>query len=215
MKLSILYDNKAFAQGMMSDWGFSCLIETKKANILFDTGAEGRILLQNMNMMGIDPSCVDMVFISHGHWDHTGGLRDFLSLRNVPVLLPASASPRRSVPGIEVIRDAVELFPGIYTTGELGGIEQSLILETRRGLLVVVGCSHPGVGKILRAASAYGKVGHLVGGLHAFDEFPLLDPLESVCPIHCTQHRREIRLRYPDKWVEGGVGRILQFEDPE
>lgn len=214
MKLTILYDNEAFAQEMICDWGFSCLIETKEATILFDTGAKGDILLHNMNKMRIDPSCVDMVFISHGHWDHTGGLKDFLSLRKAPVMMPASACPTGTAQGVQVIKDAVEVCPGIYTTGELGGIEQSLVVKTREALLVVVGCSHPGVDNILRAASAFGKVGYLVGGLHGFNQFSILEPLESVCPVHCTQHKSEIRLRYPEKWVEGGAGRILQFDDP-
>ena len=215
MRLSILYDNEAFAPGIISDWGFCCLIQTKEVNILFDTGADGRILLKNMEIMGISPLCVDMVFISHGHWDHTGGVRDVLSQKKVPVVVPSSAGPTRPVTGIQVIKEALELYPGIYTTGELGGIEQSLILETRRGLLVVVGCSHPGLDNILHAASGYGKVVHLVGGLHGFDQLQLLAPLSRICPVHCTVNKRAIRSVYPDKWEQGGAGRVLEFGDKD
>ena len=74
MKLTILYDNEAWNKNLKSDWGFSCLIETPGKNILFDTGASGKILLSNMRKLSIDPSIVDAVFISHRHWDHTGGI---------------------------------------------------------------------------------------------------------------------------------------------
>jgi len=48
MKITILYDNEAWDQNLQSDWGFSCLIETPAIDILFDTGAGGTILLDNM-----------------------------------------------------------------------------------------------------------------------------------------------------------------------
>jgi len=211
MKLTILYDNEVWVEGLKSDWGFSCLVETKKVNILFDTGGDGRLLLSNMKTLGIDPSTVDVIFISHGHWDHTGGLADFLAVRRVPVIAPASAVPGKVVPGIEVVRDAVELYPGIYTTGELSGIEQSLVIKIPGGVLVVVGCSHPGVHSILKKASEYGRVKYLVGGLHGFHELELLEHLDKVCPVHCTQYKQEIAARYPEKWVPGGVGRVLEI----
>jgi 7,8-dihydropterin-6-yl-methyl-4-(beta-D-ribofuranosyl)aminobenzene 5'-phosphate synthase len=50
MKLTIVYDNEIFTQGigLRSDWGFACLLETGEATILFDTGARGNILLSNI-----------------------------------------------------------------------------------------------------------------------------------------------------------------------
>ena len=56
MKLTIVYDNTIYkkAIGLKSDWGFACLVKTKKDMILFDTGAKGDILLDNMKKLGID-----------------------------------------------------------------------------------------------------------------------------------------------------------------
>ncbi|HDM09562.1 MAG: MBL fold metallo-hydrolase [Deltaproteobacteria bacterium] len=211
MRLTILYDNEVWAKGLVSSWGFSCLVETREVNILFDTGGDGLLLLRNMEKLCIDPGIVHIVFISHGHWDHMGGLGQLLAVRNVPVIVPASAATGKAVPGVRVTTNSAELYPGIYTTGELGGIEQSLVLRAGKGLLVVVGCSHPGVGNILKKASEYGRVKYLVGGLHGFDQFALLQDLDKVCPVHCTQYRQEIADRYPEKYIEGGAGKVLEF----
>jgi len=64
MKITIVYDNTAFRKGLQADWGFSALIEVKGRKILFDTGANGRILLSNMEKLEIDPKEIEDVFIS-------------------------------------------------------------------------------------------------------------------------------------------------------
>jgi len=77
VKVTIIYDNEAKLPGLKADWRFSCLIESRDApKTLFDTGASGAILLHNMRELGLDPSAIDIVVISHPHADHTGGLRD-------------------------------------------------------------------------------------------------------------------------------------------
>jgi 7,8-dihydropterin-6-yl-methyl-4-(beta-D-ribofuranosyl)aminobenzene 5'-phosphate synthase len=53
------------------------LIETPAKNILFDTGARGTILLDNMRKLSINPSIVDAIFISHRHWDTPAGFPIF------------------------------------------------------------------------------------------------------------------------------------------
>jgi len=210
MKTTILYDNKKAADSLLvADWGFSCLIETDGKRILFDTGAKGDILLRNMTLLGIDPMGVDEVFISHSHWDHTGGLADFLKINPCDVYVPLSC---RSPPGAgRVIRvdEAMQMHENIFSTGELGDFEQSLVVNTSRGLVVVAGCSHPGVACILESASPLGKVTALMGGLHGFDAFGLIQNLDWICPAHCTQYQAEIKKLYPEKFLEGGVGRVI------
>jgi 7,8-dihydropterin-6-yl-methyl-4-(beta-D-ribofuranosyl)aminobenzene 5'-phosphate synthase len=66
MKITIIYDNEVWKEGLESDWGFSCLVEVENTpKILFDTGTSGSILLRNMKKLNIDPKSIDEVFISH------------------------------------------------------------------------------------------------------------------------------------------------------
>ena len=74
-----------------------------------------------------------------------------------------------------------------------------------------MGCSHPGVVNILKAASKFGKVYALIGGLHGFNEFDLLKELELICPCHCTQYKSEIKELYPNKCIDGGAGKVISL----
>jgi 7,8-dihydropterin-6-yl-methyl-4-(beta-D-ribofuranosyl)aminobenzene 5'-phosphate synthase len=212
MKVTIIYDNEVTEEGLEADWGFSCLVEAYGKNILFDAGANGSILLGNMEKLGIDPEAVDEIFISHGHWDHIGGLSDFLSIRNTKVYVPVSCQEPADALEVVAVRGSIKIADNIFSTGELQGIEQSLIIETGKGLAVIAGCSHPGVRNILKAASGFGKPAILIGGLHGFSEFNLLEELKFVCPTHCTQFKSEIQLKYPEKYISGGAGRIIDLE---
>ena len=82
MKLTIVYDNDIYKKdmGLKADWGFSCLIETEGEAILFDTGAKGEILLENMEILGVNPKSISKIVISHEHWDHNGGLKTLAPL---------------------------------------------------------------------------------------------------------------------------------------
>ena len=115
MKISIIYDNEAFDKSFKPDWGFSCLIEAFGRKILFDTGANGDILLGNMEKLNINPVLVDMIFISHAHWDHIGGLLPFLKINPAKLYIPYSC---QEVPGSkELIRvkGSVEIHENIFS----------------------------------------------------------------------------------------------------
>jgi 7,8-dihydropterin-6-yl-methyl-4-(beta-D-ribofuranosyl)aminobenzene 5'-phosphate synthase len=214
VKITILYDNESQTEGLKADWGFSCLIECYGVNLLFDTGTNGALLLANMKALGIDVSSINEVFISHIHFDHAGGLSAFLNENeNVKVYAPA---PLRGIaPAREVIYvdKPIQLGSHFHSTGLLGNVEQSLAIQTERGLVVVVGCSHPGVRNILDAAKSHGAPYALVGGLHGFKEYEVLESLQLVCPTHCTQHIAEIKSLYPDKYVAGGVGAVIDIAE--
>jgi 7,8-dihydropterin-6-yl-methyl-4-(beta-D-ribofuranosyl)aminobenzene 5'-phosphate synthase len=209
MRITIIYDNEAAVEGLKADWGFACLVEAHGARMLFDTGANGPVLLDNMKRLGIEPTMIDEVFISHDHWDHTGGLADFLHTRPVRCYVPASCAEPTGAREVVRAEAPVEIHGGVYSTGELGGFEQSLVVDTGTGIVVVAGCSHPGVGAIIEAASKRGKPRALVGGLHGFSDFALLADLEIVCATHCTQHTSRIEELYPHKCVEGGAGAAI------
>lgn len=213
MKITIIYDNTSFTRDLKSDWGFAALVEFKEHKILFDTGSNGEILLNNMTKLKIDPDEICEIFLSHNHYDHTGGLSAFLNQNNdVIVYAPPSLRGIKNVKKLEYVNQPKELSPGIFSTGELENIEQSLAIQTEKGLVVIVGCSHPGVTTILKVANNFGTLQALIGGLHGFQEYDVFEPLELVCPTHCTQHIKEIKDRYPDKYIQGGAGKIINID---
>ena len=222
MKLITVYDNEVYpeasATGLTSEWGFSCLIEVSGERILFDTGGDGSILLRNMGRLGIDPEDLTTIVLSHEHWDHTGGLSDLIGTnRDAEVYLLASFSEsfKNEIknPVMEVHGPA-KICDRVHTTGELGTSikEQSLVLETKSGMVVITGCAHPGIGAIMDAASGFGKIYGIIGGFHGFDEYHLLNGVEFLSPCHCTQHLSEIVSRFPDAYHKNGVGRVFTFE---
>lgn len=215
MKLTIVYDNDVYKKdiGLKSDWGFSCLIETADDAILFDTGARGNILLSNMEKLGIDPRMISKIVISHEHWDHSGGLQTLVPLvGDVELYRLGKKSPSENMQLVSA-EEPQNITEGMYTSGRLKGPvdEQSLVLKGKKGWYVLVGCSHPGVETILKAAQQYGDIIGLIGGLHGFNNFSILDGLDFTCPCHCTQRKREIKELYPRTYVEGGVGRVIEI----
>jgi len=125
LKFNILFDNYTFDFDLESFWGFSCFIKTPTKNILFDTGSNGRILLKNAKKMKIDFKDIDIVFISHNHWDHIGGLDTVLEENpNVTLIVPNTLSKhlikdlRRLSKDLIVIEDKMtKIADNIYSTG--------------------------------------------------------------------------------------------------
>ena len=118
-------------KGLKSDWGFSCLIETERKNILFDTGANPKILHNNMKILCINPSNIDKIIISHEHWDHNGGLELFKPFSQKVELFRIIENKDNSFSKCSMIEDLREIEPSILTTGKLPGFpvdEQSLII---------------------------------------------------------------------------------------
>jgi 7,8-dihydropterin-6-yl-methyl-4-(beta-D-ribofuranosyl)aminobenzene 5'-phosphate synthase len=213
MKISIIYDNEVRQQGLLSDWGFSCLVETGKGiRLLFDAGADDYILLHNMAKLNIDPASIDSIVISHSHFDHMGGLGGILKLnKKAKVFAPSSGSWQIPVERVIRVEEAIQIYPGIFSTGELSNIEQSLIINTDKGVVAIAGCSHCGVGQILNKASQFGQPLGIIGGLHGFRRFQLLADLQLVCPCHCTSYKREIKRLFPEKYIQCGAGLFIEL----
>lgn len=217
MRLITVYDNEVYATEpeLKAGWGFSCLIEGK-TTILFDTGWDGNLLLSNMEHLGIDPSAIDIVVLSHEHWDHAGGLSTLLHVSDPVVYVPSSLSKRLigEISNLtevhEVSTKALKIVEGVYSTGVLGNDvkEQALVLE---GGLVLTGCAHPGVEAILERAGELMPIRGLMGGLHSFSQLHLLSGMSLLSPCHCTVHKERIAKLYPEQYVRNGVGRVIEF----
>ena len=192
-KITIIFDNRSSRSGLKTGWGFSALIETDHTSpVLFDAGNDGMALLHNMEELGIVPENIGTIIISHAHADHTGGLLRILRINNQSTIyLPASIIaiiPERRVVSVS---QPLQISKDIFSTGELNGIEQSLVVKTKKGIVVVTGCSHPGVGSILDAASSQGRIYGIIGGLYGFCDFNRLDGIifNMPVPLHTIQKR--------------------------
>ncbi len=212
MKITIIYDNTIYKEGLKSDWGFSALVEFNDKKILFDTGGNGEILIYNMEKLNIDPKSIDTIFISHNHFDHVGGLSAFLNKNNdLKLYAPSTFRGVKNVRELEYITRSKQLSENVYTTGELDNIEQSLIIKTPKGLVIIIGCGHPEIGQILNVAKQYGKPYALVGGFHGFNKLQILTELCFLSPTHCSEYTKEIKDLYPQKYIPGGAGKIIEI----
>lgn len=81
MRIVTLIENTVYKKRLLAEHGLSFYIETANDKILFDTG-QSAAFIHNANQLGIDLTQVDAVILSHGHYDHTGGLYAFLELNS-------------------------------------------------------------------------------------------------------------------------------------
>lgn len=81
MKFTILSDNRSADSRFIAEHGLSVLVESRGRRLLLDAGASD-VFIQNAQTLGIDLRSVDYLFLSHGHADHTGGVRHFLEVND-------------------------------------------------------------------------------------------------------------------------------------
>jgi 7,8-dihydropterin-6-yl-methyl-4-(beta-D-ribofuranosyl)aminobenzene 5'-phosphate synthase len=166
-----------------------------------------------MEKLGIYLRNIGKIMISHEHRDHNGGLEALASfVGNAELYRLAKQSPNENMHLISA-EDSRKITEGVYTTGRLKGSidEQSLVLKGKKGWYVLVGCSHPGVEKILQIAKQIGNIVGIIGGLHSFNNFSAVEDLDFICPCHCTAHKKELKKAFPDKISDCGVGKIIDL----
>jgi 7,8-dihydropterin-6-yl-methyl-4-(beta-D-ribofuranosyl)aminobenzene 5'-phosphate synthase len=211
------------------------LIELREKMVLFDTGGDGEILLYNMGVLNKDPKAIDMIVLSHIHGDHTGGLWSLLrekSTLKVYILdsFPQEFEQRVKRYGAEVLRvDApLEIDRGVHLTGEMdhGIKEQSLIIHTSKGMILITGCAHPGIVEIIKKGKTIVRenIYMVVGGWHLssagereikgiIDAF-LNMGIQKVAPCHCTGDLAIAMFKneYGGNFIKAGVGRKIKLE---
>lgn len=235
VKVTIIYDNYISKKGMEAHWGFSCYIEDTEKNILFDTGTKSDLFIHNMNELAINHNNVDIVVLSHEHGDHTGGLFPFLEMNNdLSVLMPYSFSydfvRRVESHGTNAltVKKPIEICNDVYLSGELDARmnkEQSLAINTRKGLVIIVGCSHPGIINILESFKEIlnKNIYMVIGGFHLMNNTELevnqiINQMKELgvqkCgATHCTGEK-QIKLfkeAFAENYVQMGVGRVITF----
>ena len=231
MKISIVFDNYKANEKLENFWGFSCIIND---NFLFDTGSNGRALVRNIGKMGFDIEKLKYLFISHSHWDHIGGIDSIVDInRDLTIFLPNNIS-KFFVNDLKTLSKVVKftneyprkLFDNFYSTGIIQPIgEHSLIVEEEDFGILVVGCSHPGIVKIVKQAKDIinKSIVYVIGGFHLLrsNEEEIIEVInglknlgvEYVTPTHCSGDLA-IKLfeeNYGENYIPGGVGRIIEF----
>ncbi len=232
LEFNIVFDNHPYAEGMKPGWGFACLVRGPEKTILFDTGADGGILLDNLRLMGFSPDDIDAVFLSHIHKDHTGGLEALLQRKpGLPVWLLESfpekfkGTIKQTGGSVHNVGVPESICPGVHTTGLIDGWirEQSLYLESEKGIILLTGCAHPRIVNILYEVRRQTRqpVYLVMGGFHlaGFEESEVRsiisffqdNGVQMAGPAHCTGDEaiRLFKEAFQDDFLHIGVGRRL------
>jgi len=270
-KLTVLVNNTVYLPGLQAEHGWSVLIETKNESVLFDLG-QSNLFKKNAAVLGCDLEKVNKVVLSHGHYDHTGGLNSFLSLNPDAIVFahPNVFKKRYSVKEGNLIRDIsmpaiaenhrnkfcftlepTQVFFDVFVTGEIArqfdtqeitkGLfldpegkdvdfvldDQSLIINTSRGIVVLLGCCHAGIANTLGTVADFtgeNKFYMVLGGMHLSNasEDMMWETVQGLHKFHvqkiglahCTGHRGTEALTrlFSGEIFSCDVGTVIQLK---
>ena len=275
VRITILCENSVGPiSGTLGEHGFAALVEPAGGEpLLFDAG-QGLTLLHNAGRMNRDLRRVPCVALSHGHYDHAGGLLPLLNECGPKQVFahPGVFAPRFRVKdngecvdiGMPHAQQDLELAgasffladshrriaPGIWLTGEIPRVtpfetgdaglfldchghvqdsiidDQSLIIETRQGLVLLLGCCHAGLVNTLQhviTLTGRSDIHAIVGGMHlgfcsetqVGQTIAALRPLgvKKLAAAHCTGFHAAARIRHecPAAFQPAMVGYTVEF----
>jgi len=236
----IVFNNLSTTIDLTSGWGFSAWIESDTTSILFDTGSDGKILLDNMKKLKLDPADLELIVISHPHWDHTGGLEELAKniKPSIPVFVPETAFPELSkeFPTLDLVSvsDKIELGDNLYSSGEMKVQyfdhilpEQALFIDTSEGLIVITGCAHPGIENIVSRAKELfpdRAIQLVTGGFHlgSSTKYQIEKCIETlqrfgvkkVAPSHCTGNLaiEMFKTSWQDNYLDLSLGKKFELK---
>ncbi|MEM2121586.1 MAG: MBL fold metallo-hydrolase [Candidatus Woesearchaeota archaeon] len=215
------------------DHGFSALVELPNAKILFDTGQNYDVLLTNMINFDLNPKDINFIFLSHYHKDHYGGLFDFLKQNyNLTVFLTKDFKEDfknrivNSGASLVEIKKLSTLFGNVATTGPMGSLirEQSMIIMTSRGAVILTGCAHQGLLDLVNSIKIFEQnILAVIGGFHLFEKTHeetkiIAENLKNlgvnfVVPLHCSGEfaRNTFKEVFKEGFMDAGLGSIIEF----
>ncbi len=184
LRLTFLMENSA-PQGLIGEHGLSVYLEYRGRRLLLDAGESGAFLV-NAERLGLDLAGVELAFLSHGHYDHADGLAAFFVVNSAAPVLARTGITAPAYHGSEYIGvnagllhrrgrrfqlsdETREPLPGVWTVPDPVDHEQSLVLETGGGLVILNSCCHAGADKVVDSVLEQlpGKpVRALIGGFH-------------------------------------------------
>ncbi|HPG37815.1 MAG TPA: MBL fold metallo-hydrolase [bacterium] len=232
LTFTILYNNYAHVPGTVSDWGFSCLVEGGEQTILFDTGAKADILMQNVRKLNVDLSKVDIIVLSHNHADHTGGLDSVLAINpHLDIYILQSFlkdfARQHKLPdsSVQRIKEPRQICANVFTTGEMGSSikEHSLLFHTGKGQVILTGCSHQGIIKIVQKAQELDPkpIYMVLGGMHLLQHSDSeikeiihkfnMAGVQKCGATHCTGDRAMalFSAAFNENFINAGTGAVI------
>jgi len=253
MKIRCLIENKE-TPFLLYEHGLSLLIEYNNKKILFDTGKTNSFL-SNAKKLNIDLSDIDYLILSHAHYDHTGGVIDFIkgndyknnifvgngfkdnkySLENNEYIYKGIPFKLNELDNLVIVNkeliidENIALYSDFKENNNFEKIgdkfyildkefkkdlfidEQVLAINTIKGLILIVGCSHVGICNIIDEVikRTNKNIRGVIGGFHLSKESSdyalnvinkLKDyNLEFIIPIHCSGHEKLFRQEFKNK----------------